>query len=87
MPKFRKIDFAWPNQPQVDADIVVNLKVSAEKAKNGGKVNFKTPEGKTISVRIPAGIRDGQKLRLARQGRVCPACNHEGDLILRIKIA
>ncbi len=70
----------------VDADIRVKLRMSAEKARSGGKVNFKTPEGKMLSVNIPAGIKDGQKLRLARQGKLCPSCQHEGDLILQIKI-
>ncbi len=70
----------------VDADIVVNVKVSKEKAEKGGKVTFKTPEGKTIAVKIPSGTKEGQKLRLTRQGRLCPACRHEGDLILNIRI-
>lgn len=71
--------------PEREADIIVNLKISEEKAKQGGKVNFKTPEGKTIAVNIPPNIREGQMLRLARQGRICGSCHHEGDLILRIK--
>ena len=71
---------------QESADIVVNLKISRKKAKEGGSVMFKTPEGQTISVKIPANTREGQKLRLARQGRDCPACHHPGDLILQIRI-
>ncbi len=70
----------------VSADIVVNLKISAKKSREGGSVSFKMPGGKTISVKIPAGIKAGQKLRLARQGRDCPTCHHPGDLILQIKI-
>ena len=70
---------------RVDADVIVNVKIAAEKAKAGGKVNFRTPEGKSITVTIPAGTKDGQKLRLVRQGKVCHSCQHEGDLILRIK--
>lgn len=72
--------------PQESADIVVNLKISKKKAKEGGSVTFKTPEGQTISVKIPAGIHEGQKLRLARQGRSCPTCHHPGDLILQVRI-
>jgi DnaJ-class molecular chaperone len=64
----------------------VNLRISKEKAEKGGKVNFRTPEGKAISVKIPANTRPNQKLRLARQGRPCPTCQHEGDLILQIKV-
>lgn len=69
-----------------EADVRVNLRISADKAAKGGSVSFKTPEGKTISVKIPPHVRDGQKLRLARQGRPCHACHHEGDLILTLKI-
>lgn len=71
--------------PQVSADVVVNLKISRKKAKEGGSVMFKTPEGQTVSVKIPANTREGQKLRLLRQGRMCPACQHPGDLILQIR--
>lgn len=69
-----------------DADVKVNLRISAEKADKGGPVSFRTPEGKTISVKIPPHVRNGQKLRLARQGRPCHACRHEGDLILTLKV-
>ncbi len=69
---------------QPAADVAVNLRISKEKAEKGGKVTFKTPEGKTIAVTIPVGSKSGQKLRLTRQGRLCPTCHHEGDLILSI---
>lgn len=68
------------------ADVVVSLVISKEKAKKGGQVSFKTPEGKTVNVKIVPDTRDGQKLRLTRLGRVCPTCRHEGDLMLRIKV-
>ena len=69
-----------------DVDTRVNLRISKEKAEKGGKVTFRTPEGKTLSVKIPPRTRPHQKLRLVRQGRLCPACSHEGDLVLQIKI-
>ncbi|MBI4549601.1 MAG: DnaJ domain-containing protein [Candidatus Omnitrophica bacterium] len=69
-----------------DTDIVVNLKISKEKAEKGGQVTFQSPLGRTLTVSIPPGSRNGQKLRLTRQGRICGACRHEGDLILQIKI-
>jgi DnaJ-class molecular chaperone len=72
--------------PEADADVTVGLKISQKRAKEGGEVTFRTQEGKTISVKIPAGIKEGQKLRLARQGRDCPHCHHPGDLILKIKV-
>ncbi len=69
-----------------EADVRVNLRVSKEKADKGGKVTFRTPEGKTLSVNIPSHTRPNQKLRLVRQGRLCGSCQHEGDLILQIKV-
>jgi DnaJ-class molecular chaperone len=74
------------HEPQESADVVVNLKISRKKSKEGGSVMFKTPEGQTVSVKIPANTREGQKLRLSRQGRSCPTCHHPGDLILQIRI-
>jgi DnaJ-class molecular chaperone len=73
-------------EKEVNADILVHMKISKEKAEKGGEVTFRTPEGKTLSVRIPPHTKSGQKLRLARQGRMCPSCQHEGDLILQVSI-
>jgi len=69
-----------------EVDVRVNLRIAKEKAEKGGQVTFRTPEGKTLSVNIPPHTRSNQKLRLVRQGHLCPACQHEGDLILQIKI-
>ncbi|HPW76977.1 MAG: Chaperone protein DnaJ [Candidatus Omnitrophica bacterium ADurb.Bin292] len=80
-------DDGYVGQTQdIESDVTVGLKISKKRAKEGGEVTFKTHEGKMISVKIPAGVREGQKLRLARQGRECPACHHPGDLILKIKV-
>lgn len=68
------------------ADIRVNLTISSDKAASGGEVNFKTPDGKQIKLKIPAKIEEGQKLRLTRQGKVCACCHHKGDLIITVKV-
>ena len=70
----------------VDADIIINVRIAKEKAEKGGQVTFRIPEGKTLSVKIPPHTKPGQKLRLTRQGRLCPTCHHEGDVILQIKV-
>lgn len=84
--------YSGMGEPEMDTaeakvDVMVSLKISPEKAEKGGRVTFKTPEGKTLSVTIPPRTQHGQKLRLARQGHLCTACRHEGDLILQIKVA
>ena len=70
----------------VSSDATAMLKISRARAQKGGEVSFKTHDGKKITVKIPAGISSGKKLRLSRQGNLCPTCNHEGDLILTIKV-
>lgn len=75
-----------PEAASPKVDIAVNLNISHDKAEKGGRVTFRTPEGKTLSVNIPPHTRPGQKLRLTRQGRLCPSCRHEGDLILQVKV-
>ncbi len=70
---------------KVSADVNATLKVSKTKAKAGGEMSF-TKDGRTITVKLPPGITSGKKLRLSRQGNICQACDHPGDLILTIKV-
>ena len=68
-------------------DVRLNVRVSLENAYRGGKTRIKIPAApgypeKTLSVTIPAGVTDGQQLRLRGQGR--PGAI-SGDLILTIQ--
>lgn len=71
---------------QPSADVSATLSISKDRAKKGGEVSFAVRGGKKITVKIPAGITSGKKLRLSRQGQDCPTCHHPGDLLLTIKI-
>lgn len=75
-----------PQKQTIDADLHAVLKISKEKAQTASSVSFRNNEGKRITVNIPSNVKSGQKLRLARQGKICPCCQHQGDLILTIKI-
>ena len=51
------------------------------------KVSFNAGEGrKTISVKIPAGIESGKKIKLKDQGRRAPDGSH-GNLMIEIDMA
>lgn len=68
-------------------DVRLNVRVSLENAFRGGKTRIKIPAAqgypeKTLNVTIPAGVTDGQQLRLRGQGR--PGAI-SGDLILTIQ--
>ncbi len=71
---------------KISSDASATLRISKSRAQKGGEVSFALKEGKKITVRIPPGIVSGKKLRLARQGNLCPTCDHPGDLILTIKV-
>lgn len=84
--RFSREDEEAFETPEVSSDLAATLKISRTRAQKGGEVSFTTREGKKITVKIPAGISTGKKLRLARQGTECPTCRHPGDLILTIRV-
>jgi len=72
-----------PRKRDVEADMLVSLSevlhggtrtITLQRADHSGKA----PKTETYKVKIPAGIRDGQRIRLAGQGE------NGGDLFLRI---
>lgn len=52
------------------------------------KVSLRTVEGKikTFSIDVPAGIRDGEKIRLIGQGKRGENGGKNGDLLIRVNI-
>ncbi len=71
---------------EIDTNIKATLPVPEKLAKKGGEAKFRLSSGKNITLTVPKGIKNGQKLRLRDQGQKCPCCKHKGDLIVRIKI-
>lgn len=71
-------------------DVNAKITISLEDAFDGAKKSIRRPGGAsqtgTISVKIPAGITQGKKIRLANQGKV-GANGQAGDLYLEINIA
>jgi curved DNA-binding protein len=69
-------------------DAEAECAISLEDALKGGsrQISLKTPDGpKTLNVTIPAGVREGARLRLAGQGSASMGGNNQpGDLYLRI---
>jgi curved DNA-binding protein len=75
-------------------DIEGDIMVSLEEAMNGSvrEVNVRRPVGRTMKaetfqVKIPAGVTEGQKLRLAGRGEPGSGGGAAGDLFLRVRLA
>ena len=77
-------------QPIKGEDIETQINATVEEAFYGAekKISLRTIDGKTkvISVKIPEGILDGEKIRLIGQGKHGENGGKNGDLFLRINI-
>ncbi|MDD5633766.1 MAG: DnaJ C-terminal domain-containing protein, partial [Candidatus Omnitrophica bacterium] len=73
-------------EEEENTDIAASLPIPAKLAQKGGEAKFKLSNGRAITLKIPAGTKEGQKMRLKGEGNKCPYCRHHGDLIVKIKI-
>jgi len=69
------------------ADVQYTLTVSFEDAVLGAQRRLDLPDGRTLDVRIPAGLRDGQVLRLKGQGMPGRDGAEAGDALIEIHVA
>lgn len=67
-------------------DLIVEVPVSYTTAALGGEMKVPTIEGKTLTVKLPAGTQSGQQLRLTGKGMPKLKEGGHGDLYARIKI-
>mgnify|MGYP000852781577 CR=1 FL=1 len=77
----------FSSRPRRGRDVEAELPLSLEDASRGGRrtVTLQMPQGpKTLEINVPAGIREGAKLRLAGQGDPAPG-GTPGDLFLRVR--
>ena len=73
-----------PPPPQKGADIAYRLPISFEDAAALKEQRVTLAGGKTVSIKLPAGVEEGTKIRLAGQGQAGPGGN--GDAIVTISI-
>src|SRR5215469_10295380 len=48
----------------LDLDVTVSMSVSLEEAVKGGDKRVRLPNGKDVDIKIPAGVAEGQQIRL-----------------------
>ncbi len=79
-------------EPERGSDVEADLLVTIEEALHGSKkkISFRrngSSKIETYEVRIPKGVREGQRIRLAGQGEAGSAEGLAGDLYLRVRFA
>ncbi len=78
--------FGAPRGPRPGADVQARTTLSFRDAVEGATVTLTTAEGRRITTKIPAGVKDGQKIRLRGKGDEGDPGAPRGDLILTVAV-
>ncbi|MEW6594092.1 MAG: DnaJ C-terminal domain-containing protein [Thermodesulfobacteriota bacterium] len=73
-------------QPVKGSDLSLELPITLEEALHGTEKTIALGHGDKVSVKVPAGIESGKKLRLAGKGSPSPMGGSPGDLYLTITV-
>ena len=72
--------------PQRGADVTARTTLDFTTAVRGETITLQGDDGKPIKVKIPAGVSDGQKIKLRGRGRPSPDGGESGDIVLTVGV-
>lgn len=72
--------------PAPGRDVTASTTITMEEAAKGTTRRVQLPTGKELEVKVPAGLTDGQQIRLKGQGLAMPG-GKAGDVLITISIA
>lgn len=75
--------FGQPRQP-APADVETSVTIDFAEALEGTQLRVSQPDGRGVTMRIPQGVRDGQKVRLRGKGQTGPGGS--SDLIVTVHV-
>jgi len=83
--------FGQPNPrvrrgPQRGRDVQASTTLDFATAVNGDTIRLQSRDGKPVNVKIPAGVADGQRIKLRGKGEPSPNGGEPGDLVLEVSV-
>ncbi|MFJ4046045.1 DnaJ C-terminal domain-containing protein [Microbacterium sp. NPDC089987] len=72
--------------PQKGADLTATTTLDFATAVQGETISLQAGDGKPFKVKVPAGVKDGQKIRLRGRGRPSPDGGEAGDIVVQVKV-
>ncbi|MGO1234472.1 MAG: DnaJ C-terminal domain-containing protein [Microbacterium gubbeenense] len=82
----RRGGFGGFGGPQKGADVRARTTIDFLDAAKGETISLKGEDGKPFKVKIPAGVADGQKIRLRGRGRPSPNGGESGDIVVEVAV-
>lgn len=82
----RRGGFGGFGGPQKGADVRARTTIDFLDAAKGETISLKGEDGKPFKVKIPAGVADGQKIRLRGRGRPSPNGGAPGDIVVEVAV-
>ena len=79
--------FGAPRGPRRGADVSARTTLDFRQAVQGDTVTLTSGDGGRVTTRIPAGVKDGQKIRLRGKGQSGGPGGEPGDLILTVAVS
>lgn len=72
--------------PTPGRDVTASTTLDFMTATKGDTITLQTSEGRPIKVKIPAGVSDGQKIKLRGKGQPSPDGGPAGDIVLTVHV-
>ncbi|WP_440902332.1 DnaJ C-terminal domain-containing protein [Actinosynnema sp.] len=72
--------------PTRGADVTARTTIDFVTATKGETISRQGEDGKPFKVKIPAGVSDGQKIRLRGRGRPSPDGGESGDVVVSVTV-